>query len=445
MRLAMILSFVFIFSNINAQFTEHVFSYDSNDYPFVNEVQLADMNGDGDLDYVTMGNTNRQVTVSYHNNFEAPIQASFVGPEALRFMVIHDFDQDGDQDLIFSAPFADTSLWYSNEGGGVFTEKGFPIPDYVSIIFEDTNADGVLDMVANVGNALNIYDYADGAVSLRKEVDFDSFSMVYKGLTAFDRDNDGLLEILASDAFDGIVLYEQTTADEFVRVDLLPNVFSVEKLKIVDFNDDGAFDIVASSAFNGTCKILINSGTDTFSETSIAPEEERIEFCNVIDYDSDGDTDIVYYDSGFGVDGKLFTYSYDNGSFVKEILSLDYGRLENGAAGDIDGDGDIDMLFGENPFFMTALNVFENTSAVSTRAVVDFDFEIYPTIVSDEVIINTKELVQYNIVDQLGRLVRSGENLGVNTIALGHVSSGVLYVQLWMNDSMITRKIVKVE
>ena len=435
----------FIFSISSAQFIEHVFTYDSDDYPFINEISLADMDGDGDLDYVTLGNQNRTITVAYNNDFiSEPNLVSFKSPEALWNMVLHDFDQDGDVDIIGSAPFEDKSIWWSNEGSGIFMEKDFLIADYNSLLFTDMNGDGIVDMIAEVDDALIIFDVNNGTVSQREQVDSDSFGFNYKALTTFDKDNDGFPEILTADAFDGIILYEQSSADNFTKIELLPDVFSVEKLEVSDINGDGNFDIIASSKFNGTSKVQINQGDGTFVEENIEPQSERISFSKVIDFDSDGDDDIIYYDTGFGIDGTLYVYNNTNGNFAREAMSLDHTRLENGAVGDINGDGYLDMVFGNNPFFETALVIFENVGVLSVKENPDFPYEIYPSIVTKSVTIKTENEVQYRIVDQVGSVVIIGKNLGANLISLENLNSGTYFIQLQLDNMSVAQRILKV-
>lgn len=427
----------------NAQFIEHEFTYDNTDYPFVNELQLADMNGNGNLDYVTMGYQNRTITIAYHNGYEAPILDTIVSTVSIRFMVLQDFDQDGDVDIIASAPFDDVSYWWRNDGNGVYTPLLFPIADFNSLLFVDMNNDNTIDMVANVDKSLIIYDWNAGNISERKTVDFDDFSLTFKGLTTFDKNGDGLLEILASDAFDGILLYEQSSVDNFNKVELLPNVFSVEKLEVDDLNNDGFYDIVATSAFNGSCKIQMNQGDDTFVEDNITPQVERIRFANLIDYDNDGDKDVVYYDVGFGKAGIIFGYRNDIGTFTSVELSTNHERVENAIAGDIDGDGDTDMVFGDNPFFKTSIIVFENNGAVSTNEIPEFSYELYPNIVSTHLIINTATELSYSILDQNGRLLEKEQIKGEAFISTIDLMPGMYYIRLQSDDSIMTEKIIK--
>lgn len=360
-----------IYSLSNAQFTAHLFNYSDDDYPFINEIQLADMNGDGDLDYVTLGHQNRTISVAYHNDFNTPNLDTLIAPESIRNLRLYDFDQDGDVDIIGSAPFASMSFWWNNEGNGIYTIQTFPIADYNSLLFADMNNDDVIDMVANVDDALRVYNYNAAVVSLREEVDMSTFSLVLKGLTTFDKDGDGFPEIVASDAFDGILLYEQSTADNFTRIDLLPEVFSVEKVEISDLNNDGHFDIIASSEFNGSCKIQINQGDDTFIEDKIPATVSGIYASNLIDYDGDGDGDVLYIDGGFGENGKTFVYQNQGSSFSAIELFEEYTRVEAIAVGDIDGDGDTDAVMGENPFFDTNLIVLENDGEINCVLNVD--------------------------------------------------------------------------
>lgn len=442
-----LLCFLVFFNPIFSQFfLEHVYAYDDDDYPYINEVKLADMDGDGILDYVTLGHQNRTITVAYNRGFfEDPILVSFVSDEALRNLVLQDFDQDGDVDIIVSAPFDDVSYWYSNDPVAGFVRDDFPIADYNSLLFEDMDGDGDIDMVAEVNDRLNVYNFSEGSVSVRKQVDFDSFGFTYKALTTFDKNGDGLLEILTADAFDGILLFEQTAGDNFTKIELLPDVFSVEKLEVADLNGDGFFDIVASSKFNGSCKIQMNQGDDTFVEERIVPENERISIANLIDVETDGDLDIVYYDTGFGVDGGLYVYLNSDGVFTKE--SLDYETdtdFEDGAVGDINGDGYTDMVYGDNPFFETNLVAYSNFGVLSTKNINGFYYKIGSSLTYDVIQLSTTFKTQVRLIDQFGNVLYTDQCIGEKTISVKDLNSGIYFIQLQQGEQIATEKIVKV-
>jgi hypothetical protein len=117
------------------------------------------------------------------------------------------------------------------------------------------------------------------------------------------------------------------------------------------------------------------------------------------------------------------------------------------ASGDIDNDGDTDILFAENvvtaPSFFTYYENLESTTSVSDLPD-DLDVAIFPTITTNNVNIRSNHSIkQVEIFDMLGRMIhRNNEHsdyIDVQTLAKGNY-----FVKLTLdNGSFTTKQIIK--
>ncbi len=170
-----------------------------------------------------------------------------------------------------------------------------------------------------------------------------------------------------------------------------------------DFDEDGDLDLAVVKAGGGwDSKVFVhyieNQGdAETFdfsgpvSENPLAESSIELNFgvyphyVNVEDYDNDGDPDIILhsYISVFDNFSAFLFYSRNKGNLQftegKRIANLGGGpedqfRIRSSASGDLDGDGDIDILSlggPDNQLFSTNFYFTENTN--STAVDVDGD------------------------------------------------------------------------
>ena len=125
-------------------------------------VLSADLNGDGFMDYVLPGE--ELVTMIYKNGGEFSTQTLYENIQVDKDMYCYDFDNDGDVDILvtFSAPYNATGFAYTmffvNDGSGNFTQMDEQDYGDNLLVFkacQDTDGDGVMDMVALRGSFQN--------------------------------------------------------------------------------------------------------------------------------------------------------------------------------------------------------------------------------------------------------------------------------------------------
>lgn len=206
-----------------------------------------------------------------------------------------------------------------------------------------------------------------------------------------DIDNDLLPDLLALNPDGQLRTYRNIGSGMFSR--LLPSPYDGTPVhqwfRLVDLNDDGAVDVLTGGEHSEVL-LRVNQGSSQFpvwssvvdtlkADTVIFTQLETVP--SLVDIDGDGDLDLF---SG-NIEGSISFYR-NNGTPSQPVFSLESTRYmdilvissaarwkdhdhvpspQHGASvldfADLDGDGDLDLLFGD--FFTTRLLYFTNTGS----------------------------------------------------------------------------------
>ncbi|MCW4467925.1 T9SS type A sorting domain-containing protein [Flavobacterium sp. MFBS3-15] len=367
----------------------------------VKKVMLKDLDNDNLPEIITLLNYSNNIYWNKNNgngNFSQPIQINaYVYNEKIDFA---DINNDSYPDLIYNSGEAKLSA-ILNQGGETF--DGDIIIDNIPsnpsmIIVKDTDGDGLIDIVTknsfgiginkNNGNGFDpltsITNEFTGAKTLLTEdldndgileifvssftnnqsnkckISYFTYSQpennyqenildIYLGATSairiFDIDNDGFNDILSG--YRTLVWNKNMGNGNFSANKILTNIFNdiyAQKIEIADLDNDGFTDIIAFS----TTKIDLyrNMGDASFSLVNTLNFTSYPVDVEISDINNDAKQDILvtFTSPQLGV-GKIINSGNFNFEQITYITTSIYGfRPSAIAAGDIDNDGDIDIV-----------------------------------------------------------------------------------------------------
>jgi hypothetical protein len=319
------------------------------------ETVSGDLDGDGDLDVVT--HLTGDVPGDSISWFANAGGGAFSGERSIDPVIVYDLalgDMDGDDDLdvLSVGPAGTGSLrWYENlDGAG-----GFGAPHVAAIGSPqclapgDLDGDGDLDVVVGRFSSIDWFENADGEGALSPAQPVSTSALVgVSDVAAVDLDGDDDLDILtAIGNADEVVWYENLTGDgDFGPPSVILALEVPTVVEAADVDGDGDLDVITVSAV--TFEIVWSANTDgqgAFAPASpIGSEVARPRAIDAGDMDGDGDIDLLAAVSQ--ADRLVWYPNLDGaGSFgPANVVSAAVDWPADVVASDLDGDGDLDAL-----------------------------------------------------------------------------------------------------
>lgn len=345
-------------------FTETFFEYEDDELDLVNEIVAADVNGDEIPDFIVTSYGQNTISVGINNNADKPVFTVIQNQYDVRNIYLVDFDGDDDLDIIGSAVFDDFGIIWANDGNGNFSQLTIPLVDYDAIHFVDLNDDGIDEMVFNEGSELKIFENDNGAFSLYATLIDDVFAGGIGDIQSLDYNNDGIMDVAAVFNSDGVKIFQQSSPGDFEQIDITPASFNNESLFPADLNGDMTIDFMLHNSFSSRTTLLISNSMGEYEET-ILPEDNGSNFFSAFgDVDSDGDADILYVEEQSSFSGTISIWVNESGTFEPQILTDELGPPDWGGLSDLDNDGDVDLYMYTNSFANSGLIIFYNEAPV---------------------------------------------------------------------------------
>jgi fibronectin type 3 domain-containing protein len=315
---------------------------------------LGDIDGDGKLDIVTANFNDNNISVLWNftqfTDIGAGLPQVWAGSASWG-----DYDNDGDLDILITGlsypGMVPIARIYRNDGG-TFVDIGAGLTGINEgrAAWGDYDNDGDLDILIS-GNT-KVYPYSPRTpITKVYQNNGGTFTdiganliAVYSSVVAWgDYDNDGDLDIfLAGD--DGESYYSKIYRNDggtFVDINAVLVLIPNGSAAWGDYDNDGDLDLLLTGA--SVSKIYRNdNGTFVDIGANLEPLQETSSIWG--DYDNDGDLDILLTGFSTGWAPRAKVYRNDSGTFVDIGASLHpvgYGAV---AWGDLDNDGDLDIL-----------------------------------------------------------------------------------------------------
>ena len=236
--------------------------------------------------YLIRSGLGQEISFSGHLLYQSP-------PSKVFSVTTGDIDMDTYPDILFTEPDGNLLQWFRNESNGLFS-------------------------LHEIGSFQAI-----GAIA----VDFDS-----------DQDMDVLA---CSYDLNQVVFFENDGSQVFTMHVISTLVQHPLELASADMDMDGDLDIVCATQDAGTGMVLLrNDGNLSFTYMQLSAQSHSSTWAEIMDLDQDNDLDIL--GNNFMASGGLLWYEQTAPLTFTEHL-VPYAWAHGGAAGDIDGDGDIDL------------------------------------------------------------------------------------------------------
>ena len=339
-----------------------------------NLVRLADIEGDGDLDVISVGNNTVWVsrndgTGLFANKVEAATEVS------LQNLAMADLDGDGDLDLVTTGGVSPRArVWLNmNTATPLLVTATAPARNAthaaqaspVSILFDRT-----LSAVPVTTKALRIArtqrgTTAPAAVVVGNELRLTTpsgFAPGEKVLVSLRRGVSGSAALLQTSQVFEFRAAAGAGPGIFARSATLPaGTYTYTAAAIpADLDGDGDLDMCSlGTGQYGQVNIALNTGNGTFGPTQYLTIGQYPSDLEVTDMDGDGDLDLLV-SSGYGYTsspGKFSVFTNNGqGSFgAGAVVAVSSQHTFGIVAGDLDGDGDQDVVVLSNA---TTVSVF---------------------------------------------------------------------------------------
>ncbi len=327
--------------------------------PGATSVVAADLDGDGDVDIAATSLDDD--TVSWYQNLGTG-PANFPGQvvstaavDPVR-VVVADVDGDGRPDLLTAGRGSDSILWHRNLGGTPLAFATFTVSSTAvsaqSVAAGDLDGDGDTDVVSTAsvpgfpatGDELAWYEN-QGATVFPEHAIFGGADGAVAVVGA-DLDGDGDTDVATAGRPDKVA-WQENLGGPGPQFEERPvsSVVGASAIVAVDFDLDTVdVDLVSAGAESGVVVWHENDGSGSFVDRPISSIEVGVQAIDVADLDGDGDLDVLTALPGADTVAWLESDGGAPPVFARHVVVDDADGATAVDTGDIDGDGDLDVV-----------------------------------------------------------------------------------------------------
>jgi len=323
---------------------------------------IADIDKDGDQDIIGAAINSNEVAL-WRNDGGNPIQwtKEVIDDEygGAIYLCAEDINGDGNIDVIATAAIAHQVCWWSNDGGTpIQWTKHLIVSNYTEahgIIAIDLDKDQKMDIVSTAAalNKITWWKNETGSGTSWIEQTIDNNYNYTQSVCAGDFNLDGHTDIVAAALNANQIAWYKNDGGNPIQwtKNIIANNFSLaHSVKVCEINGDSLPDILGAAYGIHEISYWQNMGGNpiTWEKHSIDNSYAGpLEVC-AADIDYDGDIDVA---GTSGIGGQVAWWSNEGGNpiqWVKHILAFNFYDAWPICLGDIDNDGDIDVVAGSS-------------------------------------------------------------------------------------------------
>lgn len=307
----------------------------------------GDFNNDGFIDFAVVNQTAASMNIYRNNGSGIFTLSATLSTSANPVSVITvDHDNDGDLDIaVANRNSSGTVSIFSNDGtGGFYLTSNHTVgvqPN--SLATGDFDGDGDFDLAVSNGN---------GTISLLTNVGMGPYSLTgtitypgspFKSVRMADVNSDGTLDLICvyqSNSDGGVITYTNDGIGGFSYFNFQSISSNMYSIDVADFTGDGILDIACTGIYSayGFAYILVGNGYGSFGQSQYFDLgiNSNPTGTAVIDIEGDGDLDILFTHSSIT---QVFINN-GAGSFAAGMTWAGNGSAGNGLfTADFDGNG----------------------------------------------------------------------------------------------------------
>lgn len=315
-------------------------------------VQIGDVNNDGQADLVCSYNQVAQITIfpaQPGENF-TPVHVPISGTvgSGLAAIEIADFNNDGFSEVAVAGDLSQLLFVRWTNGSFQQTSSVFMGVSAYGFITGDWNADNAVDVAfatltsSGITTRLN-----NGTGGFPAQTNFFASSGgPAEEMAAGDLDNDGILDIVVANGNASNFAFLKGAGNGVFGPQYLLAAAGASGLATGDIDNDGDIDVVSTNAGSMSTSVLAitrNNGDGTFQSTVMLPNTAGAGECDLVHVNNDAFLDLVTHTpSGYAVRMGNGTTNFAN-AILYSTTNMGAGGERTLTIGDFNGDGSIDL------------------------------------------------------------------------------------------------------